>query len=552
MWPVTARTVLTHVLVAFLALVVGWGWSFSSPIASAPDDDFHLASIWCPPPVESSGCGWQAAPNGKAKTVTVPRAVAESAACYAHDSATSGSCTDRIGTDLVQTTRFDYGLYPGLYYRIMHVLVTSHITSAVLTMRMVNVLIAVLMLVGVSLVASARLRPIIGVGVLGSVVPLGLFTIASTNPSSWAFSGIAATAVGLLVALDAETWPRRGVAAGIGVLGAVLAAMARTDSAVFLAVILLSVAVLHFQKLLRSPWIWPVLGVVALAGIWASQHGSQSTLNEFGSHSTLNRLQLFEYNALEVASIPIGIFGTWALGWLDTPMPASVHVSALVAAAIVTAVGLTSMSWRKAVAVALPVFAAVALPLYVLNRVGDFVGTQVQPRYVLPAVMITLIVLMLDRSTQRAVQPSTAQAAVVWGLLTLAQGVALWAEIRRYTTGLDVFVMNPDNGVEWWWAAGPHPLATLVITSLAFSALLGLVLGQSRGVRTRGHEVSASMTSGAVAVAVADPTLSSQEVSVAESEQPEGLGKQTVTDLSLPLRATEIFPGGGERSRMLG
>lgn len=476
----TLRTVLTHALVAVLAIVVGWGWSFSSPIASAPDDDFHLASIWCPPPVESSGCAWRAGPNGKAVTVTVPRAVAQTAVCFAYHDDRSGACTLRIGTDMVETERFDYGLYPGTYYQIMHVFVTSRVTRSVLTMRMVNVLIAVLMLVGLSLVASAALRPVIGLGVLSTVVPLGLFTIASTNPSSWAVSGIAATALGLLVALNSDTWPRRGISAGIAVLGAVLAAMARTDSAVFLAIILLSVAVLYFTKILRSPWAWPVLAAIAVAGLWASQHGSQSSLAEFGSHSTLDRLHLLEYNALEVASIPVGVFGTWYLGWLDTPMPASVYVSGLVAAVIVTAVGLRSMSWQKAVALAIPVAASVALPLYVLNRSGDYVGTQVQPRYVLASVMIALIILMLHRSTRRAVRPSLTQAIVVGALLALAQGVAIWANVRRYTTGVDVFTINLNNGVEWWWPTGPGPMATVMITALAFAALIGIVLWQAR------------------------------------------------------------------------
>jgi len=68
-------------------------------------------------------------------------------------------------------------------------------------------------------------------------------------------------------------------------------------------------------------------------------------------------------------------------------------------------------------------------------------------------------------------------------LLVLAQTVAIWAEIRRYTTGVDVFVANLDNSVEWWWHMGPRPMLTVVITSLAFAALLGAVLWQVHSLR---------------------------------------------------------------------
>lgn len=50
------RRVVSVVVGVLAALLAGLAWAASSPPGSSPDEDFHLASIWCPPPVESSGC----------------------------------------------------------------------------------------------------------------------------------------------------------------------------------------------------------------------------------------------------------------------------------------------------------------------------------------------------------------------------------------------------------------------------------------------------------------------------------------------------------------
>ena len=40
-------------VIALIASVFGTGvaWAVSSPIGASPDDDYHLGSIWCTPPL---------------------------------------------------------------------------------------------------------------------------------------------------------------------------------------------------------------------------------------------------------------------------------------------------------------------------------------------------------------------------------------------------------------------------------------------------------------------------------------------------------------------
>ncbi len=57
-------------------------------------------------------------------------------------------------------------------------------------------------------------------------------------------------------------------------------------------------------------------------------------------------------------------------------------------------------------------------------------------------------------------------------LLSVAQALALWTNIRRYVTGDDSWSLNLDIGVEWWWPSGPGPTLTFVVGAVAFTALL--------------------------------------------------------------------------------
>lgn len=71
-------------------LIAGWVWALSSAVGSAPDDDYHMASIWCPTPLESSGCLVEYNDLGQ-PVVKVPTLIAL-AVCYQFDPDASGEC----------------------------------------------------------------------------------------------------------------------------------------------------------------------------------------------------------------------------------------------------------------------------------------------------------------------------------------------------------------------------------------------------------------------------------------------------------------------------
>ena len=55
--PLTRRHWNILGVIALLASVfaLGVAWAVSSPVGASPDDDYHLGSIWCTPPLSESG-----------------------------------------------------------------------------------------------------------------------------------------------------------------------------------------------------------------------------------------------------------------------------------------------------------------------------------------------------------------------------------------------------------------------------------------------------------------------------------------------------------------
>ena len=112
-------------VVLVLALVItGLGWIFASPVGGSPDDDYHLGSIWCPRPLESSGCRTRVSEDGVLQ-VLVPETVADNTPCYAFHPRSSAACRFYLSDDVMEfTSRYDDGNYPYGYYQFHHLLVS--------------------------------------------------------------------------------------------------------------------------------------------------------------------------------------------------------------------------------------------------------------------------------------------------------------------------------------------------------------------------------------------------------------------------------------------
>jgi len=469
-------------IVIIAAAIAGMAWAVSSPIGSSPDEDFHLASIWCPPPVETSGCKVQTDAQGVTSVTLIARVVA-APACYAFHPDTSGSCIWAVPADkLVSDSRFDRGEYPGGFYRVMHIFASNDPYASVYAIRAFNLALAICLGAALVLAATRPTRRIIAYAVASTYVPMGMFIIPSANPSSWAVMGLTATAFALHSYWLATTRPRliaNGVLAAVGVI---MAVSARGDAALYVVLTAVAITVLHYRRV-RGHALRAILpAVLAVVGGVVARTSSQTTsaLSTGLGTGTAGGWRLLFSNLVNLPYVVLGNQGLGNLGWLDTPLPSLVSVGMIMVTSFLLMAGLSRLSWVKALVAGGGVLVLMALPLFILQVSHYFVGQGMQPRYLLPLLPVISLVVLTGYRPDQAVRLSPLFAWFSWGLVSAANSVALMVNIRRYTTGMDGPTW-PGQLVEWWTPGAPGPMVTWIVGSLAFAVAAWMVVRLSSG-----------------------------------------------------------------------
>lgn len=457
------------------ALLVLICWALASPVGASPDDDFHLTSTWCAQGTRDAICE----PGSDPSRREVPAGVANSAICYAYHSDRSAECQSQyLGTDvpMVETYRGNFGgLYPPLFYAVDGLFVSSDIAASVVIMRVVNSLIFLAMTVTTFLLLPARRKPVLVWGLLISLVPLGIFIIPSNNPSGWAVISAGTLWIALVGFFESSGRRKIGLAV-ISLAAAFIGAGSRVDAAmyaVFACIVATILTARRTRDFLISLWLPVVIMIVAVSFYFSASQGAVAAggMSAGASGAAPNSLFLVMVNTINLPLLWAGVFGSWGLGWLDTNLPGVVSVGALAVFLMVAFNGLSSTTWRKNLVLAGTVFALWALPSYILWQARAQVGTEVQPRYILP-LMVILAGVALFRFDKLNPTLSRLQQIVVIALLVAAHALALHTNIRRYTTGLDVNNWNLDARVEWWWSIPFSPMTVWFIGSLSFGVLV--------------------------------------------------------------------------------
>lgn len=476
------RWILLPVL-AFVALV---SWAFASPVGASPDDDYHLVSIWC-----ADGGGEYCEPGSKPETRVVAQGFRDMI-CYAQDPETSAGCQEgmwaRWSAETYETKRGNfYGEYPPVYYGVQRVFAGDDVQFSALVMRVVNAALFVGLATVLSVLSTPSRRRTVILGWTIALVPLGMFLIPSNNPSGWAITGVGTAFVALLGWME-QHGRRRWVLGALYVLGVLMAAGSRGDAAVYVAGATVTALILTFAR--TKPWLvraaLPAAGLLVAAvllsmagqaGVGATGFsGGGSDLEAAGdAEAPPTALGLAAYNLLMVPFLWTGVWGSWGLGWLDTMMPAVVLWGAAGAFLVIGFSGLRGASVRKVIALGGVLTVLVLLPVYVLTKGGDTVGESVQPRYLLPLIVLLCFVLVTE-SGARLMGFGRLQTAVLVTALGAAHLVALQVNIRRYVTGIEQQGLDLDAGHEWWWSGAVlGPNAVWLIGSLAFAGALALI-----------------------------------------------------------------------------
>ncbi len=494
------RWVFLAPILAFVALSA---WAFSSPIGAGPDDDYHLVSIWC------GGDGSEQCAEGSDEATRVMPSAFQNVACYAQDGARSAACQDDVwstwDSDTIELSRGNFGgEYPPVYYATMNLFAGSDMQVSALAMRIINAALFISLATALVLLLPSARRSTLLWGWLIALVPLGMFLIPSNNPSGWAVTGVGTAFLALLGWFESDG-RRRWALAVLYLLGMVMAGGARGDAAVYAFGATLVVVVLTWAPT-REWWRLAVLPGVgfAIAVLFFSIAGQSGTGSigftgggsatipvagdATGEEAPLSGFSLAAYNLLMLPFLWTGVWGSWGLGWLDTQMPAIVPWAATAAFIVVAFAGFGRLSGRKAFALSGVLVVLIALPVYVLTVGGDKVGANLQPRYLLPLIVLMIFLVLFDPE-RRSLRFTRSQTLVVLVALVGANLVALQVNIRRYVTGADQQGLNLDAGAEWWWEGLPlGPTAVWVIGSLAYAGLLAVLWSSLRGRDLTGRD----------------------------------------------------------------
>ncbi|WP_223694595.1 DUF2142 domain-containing protein [Leifsonia poae] len=468
-------------------------WSIASPVGSSPDDDYHLSSIWCGLGERPGLCeavpgdpGARMVPAAAVKSICFARKPV-GAGCQLHPGVSGGA--DANPSTLIYTMRgnFNDHAYPPVYYAFMSIFASPNFAVSVVVMRAVNILLFLaISTILFLLLPRPRKSALIWTWSI-TMVPLGIFLVASTNPSAWAIISAGTLFPAMLGYFESSG--RRKIALGVfSALALAIGAGARADAAVYGIIAMGAALILHVARTRRF-WrdaILPFALTLLAVGVYFSTGQSTIATSGFGHHELapqMSTFDLFVTNLTNLPSLWAGVLGTWGLGWLDTAMPAGVWVTTIAIFGAFAFVGLASANGRKLLTLALVFFAMIALPSWFLLQSKTTVGYEVQPRYIFPLIIIFAAVALVSVPGRR-IRFTRVQLVVVAVALTVANAFAMNANMRRYISGVGQTDWNLNHSVGWWWNIPVSPMVVWAAGSLAFGiAITILLLGTSRLTR---------------------------------------------------------------------
>lgn len=472
--------IFSGVLAAVFAMVALAGWAFSSPLGSSPDDNFHLASIWCGSGERDQICQ----PTGSPTTWAVPKFVYESPNCFSYKAEISAACQYKEFAEsggvmsVVSNSNETDHLYPPVFYAVVSLFVSQDPQTSVLLIRVFNSLLAVAMIGTLACLLPRGLRHLPIWAITATIVPLGMFFIASSNPSSWAIIGAAVLFYSLLGYIQSAGW-RKAALGGLALVATVIGAGARADMAIYSVIAVGAVLIVNFSRKNLSVinLVVPAASVIisAVCFFSANQVGLAAGGLDGGADPTLTTATLIFRNLVMMPLLWLGALGTSGLGWLDTKMPETVWIAGLLAFILLIIFGLRRLERRALIAAASVLAALWLIPTYILVKSHAVVGVLVQSRYLLP-LLIILAGIMIYRQNGPSGRLTRLLAWSAVGLIALANALSLHRNLKRYVTGVDVTGVDLDSQIEWWWNVPFSPMAVWIISSLAFAAFLVIIL----------------------------------------------------------------------------
>lgn len=482
-------------------IVVGGSWAVASPPGSSADDGYHLTSIWCAWG-DSESCRGADRPG----PVLVPDRVA-TPACFALQNGTDARCTWLLTGELIRTEWYNTGgeFNPPMFYATMRLFVGTDVARSVVVMRLVNSLLAAAMLLWALAVARPTVRRALLVSWGAALIPVGIFFIASTNPSGWVITGVGLYWAFVLTLLHEKTVRSRRAVLALGgaIVTAGMAIGARSDALYFILLSSIAVVVLssnRFRGRVRHRWHL-VTGLLAALAIilviaWNTRAASflklSGQLNFPPGDAARDQPNAILKTLLEFPSFMAAMLGgqaplwtqrssaldggtpgyswpgfTYGVGYVDVHFPSIVGVLGIGAVTAIIIIGFQGHSPRKLIAATL-IFLGIVGEVLFLRAIYGFsvMGQTLQPRYFLPIVLALIGICLLVYPSSRELM-NRAQALILVCALALSSSIALRATMARYIHGQDHSYTQFSDLPRWWWPSGPSPDVVWIVGSFA-------------------------------------------------------------------------------------
>jgi len=463
-------------------------WSISSPVGSSPDDDFHLSSAYCGQGIRKNLCE----PGSSQLERLVPYGIVHAHDCY-QDPLKSAACLDTEG--VLSNPAKEYftpntrNLYPKLFYYASSFLAGTNVRVSVAFMRLLNIFIVFSLFAFTYLTVSEKLRKALLLSWCFTSVPLGLFLMASNNPSSWEIAAVSVFWVNVCSFFQNKTRRGKVVSALGSVVSTIIAVGARADSGAFLCVALvlsLFYSWPHIEKSLRK--VIAVISIVLIPVlIWTMSAGSQSSVIQNGLTGTgrLRPIQgVLQHNLENIVNLIFGSFGLNGsnsklgnLGWFNTPIPPTASLLVLLTFVTFAVFLFSKNDIRGKISMISISIVLVVLPLRVLQIDHMYVGDWFQPRYILP--LLYILIGFGAVFAKKIELPKDLQLIAVLSL-TFAHSLCLHACIRRYMSdytsdfGADFFLLN--HHILWWSNFGPSPIFIWGLGSVSFGVFAAFAI----------------------------------------------------------------------------
>ena len=471
-----------------ITVVLLWGflacWAVSSPVGSAGDDNYHLASIWC-----SSTSEGLCKKSGE--SFTVPKPIAgNSYKCFIQweriDQSKynqSAKCINS-GTTAPETVNYlnnNNKMYPNLYYDISGLFAGDSVNKSVISIRLFWGTLFSGLTLWILLFGRKESKVSVLFTILLFLVPVPAFLLVSTNPTAGCLVSLFVLPH-LLKYFQEQVGIKRRISWIVILLMVLLSSGSRTDGGFFAVALITCWAILNHKSIpIRS--ILSVLTPASLIALGSSlliiTQSKSVGLQAVASHpsSALLDFSLLGSNLLNLYKYYVGIWGLdWSLGWRYEPeLPDTMSYLQAIFLIFIIWKFIRIQNIAQKLAIIFVLLVLLFVPLYIFQISGSRIGELVQPRYLTPFVIGVFSMAMIElKKPLKSYLPKT---ILVTGFVFLSVSlIAFKAQLTRVTKGADGDIFGSTEASDWWWSGAQVSPGGLFILFLIITTLLTISL----------------------------------------------------------------------------